>query len=77
MHALSRSGRVFAGAAVAVLGLSVGAAAATTSKPDTTRFRMFPQTSFVNCMKPSPDAPTPASRWRSTVTIRTTPRPSS
>jgi hypothetical protein len=59
MHAPSRSGRVFAGAAVAVLGLSVGTAAAMTSKPDTTSFRMFPQTSLVNCMKPSPGAPAP------------------
>ncbi len=59
MHALSRPGRVFAGVAAAVLGLSVGIAAAATSKPDEIRFRMFPQAAFVDCMKPSPDAPTP------------------
>ncbi|MGZ6976410.1 MAG: hypothetical protein ACXVKQ_20930, partial [Acidimicrobiia bacterium] len=60
MHVLSRPARVFAGVAVAVLGLSVGAAAAAMSKPETTTFRMFPQAAFVDCMKPSPNAPTPS-----------------
>ena len=59
MHAPSRSGRIFAGVAVAVLGLSVGTAAAITSKPQTTRFQLFPQTSLVNCLVPRPGAPTP------------------
>ena len=38
---------------------SLGVAAAATSKPDETTFRMFPQTSRLNCMKPSPGARTP------------------
>src|SRR5262245_27214336 len=56
---LSFPARILAGVAAAAFAGSVGMAAATTSKPDSTTFRMFPQTAFVKCMKPSPSAPTP------------------
>jgi hypothetical protein len=62
MPARSMRSRVLAGvAAVAAVGTvgSLGVASAATSKPDETTFGMFPQTSLLNCMKPSPGARTP------------------
>jgi hypothetical protein len=51
--------RALAGVAAAIFAGSVGMAAATTSKLDHTTFSMFPQSSLLNCVKPSPDAPAP------------------
>jgi hypothetical protein len=51
--------RIVAGVAAAVFAGSVGMAAATTSKPDSTTFRMFPQNAFTKCLKPNPYAPSP------------------
>jgi hypothetical protein len=58
MHAVGWSARVVAAAAVAVFAGSA-AVGAMSSKPHETTFAMFPQTSLLNCMKPSPDAPNP------------------
>src|SRR5262245_53559063 len=58
MHAIRWSTRVIAGAAIAVLAGSA-AVGAVSSKPAETTFSLFPQTSLLNCLKPSPDAPTP------------------
>ena len=49
--------RVLAGVAIAVTAASMGVAAAASSKPDQTTFRMFPQTSLLNCLKPHPNSP--------------------
>ena len=59
MLAASLRIRALAGVAAAVFAGSIGMASATTSKPDQTTFRMFPQSSLLNCLKPSPDAPNP------------------
>ena len=59
MLAASLRIRALAGVAAAVFAGSVGMAAATTSKPDQTTFRMFPQSSLLNCLKPDPYAPAP------------------
>jgi len=67
MHASSfrrvsrRTKIVAALAAVAFVGVgSAGMAAANVrSKPKSTTFSMFPQTSLVNCLKPTPASPTP------------------
>jgi hypothetical protein len=55
--------RAFAGVAAAVVAGSMGAAAsAATSKPSSTTFAMFPQTSLLNCLTPTPGAPAPQVR---------------
>jgi len=59
MHALSFGTRVLAGAAAIAFAGSMGIAAAANGKPAHTSFQLFPQTSLINCLKPSPDAPTP------------------
>ena len=59
MYALSNRARVFAAAATLVFAGSMGLASATTSKPDKTTFRMFPQGAFLDCLRPSPHARTP------------------
>jgi hypothetical protein len=59
MHAPSLRTRVLAGVAAAAFAGSIGVAAASSSKPRHTTFAMFPQTQFVNCLKPSPSSPTP------------------
>jgi hypothetical protein len=59
MHVFPRRARVLAGVAIAVFAGSVGMAAAATSKPDQTTFRMFPQGTLLNCLKPNPKAPSP------------------
>jgi hypothetical protein len=51
--------RVCAGAAVAAFVITAGVAAASTSKPRQTSFRLFPQTAFLDCVKPYSGAPTP------------------
>jgi hypothetical protein len=62
MSALALRARLLVGiAAAAVIG-STAAAAATTSKVESTTFQMFPQTSLINCLTPSPGAPTPQVR---------------
>ena len=62
MPAISLRARVFAGVAAAAVIGSTAAAVASTSKVDSTTFQMFPQTSLVNCVTPSPGAPTPQVR---------------
>jgi hypothetical protein len=59
MRSLPLTVRVCAGAAVAAFVISAGVAAASTSKPRQTTFRMFPQAAFLNCVKPSANSPTP------------------
>jgi hypothetical protein len=59
VRSISLGVRIFAGAAVAAFAVSAGVAAASTSKPRQTTFRMFPQAAFLDCVKPSPGAPTP------------------
>ncbi len=58
MHAIGWSARVVAGAAIAVFAGSA-AVGAVSSKPQETTFSLFPQSSLLNCLKPSPDAPNP------------------
>jgi hypothetical protein len=58
MHTVGWSARVLASAAIAVLAGSA-AVGALSSKPRETSFSLFPQTSLLNCLKPSPDAPNP------------------
>jgi hypothetical protein len=53
--------RVFAGAAAAALAATIGVAAGA-GKPAQTSFALFPQTALINCLKPTPDAPTPEVR---------------
>jgi len=62
MRALPTRARLFAGVAAFVFAGSMGMAAAATSKPDNTTFRMFPQNAQINCLKPSAGAPTPQVR---------------
>jgi hypothetical protein len=57
--------RVLAGVAIAVTAGSMGVAAAASSKPDQTTFRMFPQTTLLNCVKPHANSPRP----KVTVTV--------
>ena len=64
MHAISFGARVLAGAAAVVFAGSMGVAAAANSKPHSTSFQLFPQTAEINCLKPSPAAPTPEVRVR-------------
>jgi hypothetical protein len=59
MLAASLRIRALAGVAAAVFAGSIGMASAMTSKPDQTTFRMFPQSSLLNCLKPSPDSRAP------------------
>jgi hypothetical protein len=59
MHAISLGSRLAAGAAALVVAGSMGMAAAANSKPQQTDFRLFPQNALINCLKPSPNAPTP------------------
>jgi hypothetical protein len=59
MRSIPLAIRVGAGVAVAAFAISAGVAAASTSKPRQTTFRMFPQTAFLDCVKPSKGAPTP------------------
>jgi hypothetical protein len=59
MFRVSLRARVLAGVAVAVLAGSTAVAAGAMSKPDQTTFSMFPQTSQLNCLKPSPTSPDP------------------
>jgi len=54
--------RALTAVAIAAFAGSVAAAAGATSKPNETSFAMFPQTSFLNCLKPNPEAPTPEVR---------------
>ena len=55
MHSISFRTRVLAAVAVAVcLAGSAGIAMAASSKPEQTKFSMFPQPAFVNCVKPNP-----------------------
>ena len=58
MQAAGWTARVVAGAAIAIFAGSA-AVGAVTSKPAETTFRLFPQSSLLNCLKPSPDAPNP------------------
>jgi hypothetical protein len=58
MHAIGWSARVVVGAAIAVLAGSA-AVGAVSSKPQETTFSLFPQSSLLKCLKPSPDAPNP------------------
>jgi hypothetical protein len=58
MHAIGWSARVVVGAAIAVLAGSAAVGAAS-SKPRETTFSLFPQSSLLKCLKPSPDAPNP------------------
>jgi hypothetical protein len=58
MHAIGWSARVVAAAAVAVFAGSA-AVGAVGSKPRDTTFSLFPQSSLLNCLKPSPDSPNP------------------
>src|SRR5262249_34910458 len=58
MHAIGWSARVLAGAAIAVLAGSA-AVGAVSSKPHETSFSLFPQTSLLNCLKPTPNSPNP------------------
>src|SRR5690242_3917346 len=62
MRAISLRTRLGAGAAAVAFVGSMGVAAAATSKPDQTSFRMFPQNALINCLKPSTGAPTPEVR---------------
>src|SRR6478609_7381140 len=65
MHAPSRRARLLTGvAATAILGVT-GIASAATTKVEHTTFPMFPQSTLLNCLKPSPGAPTP----QATVTV--------
>jgi hypothetical protein len=59
MHRFSRRARVLTGVAASALVISVGVAAAATNKPKETSFPLFPQTSFLDCVKPYPGAPAP------------------
>lgn len=59
MNSVSFRARLCAGIAAAVFVATAGVAAATSSKPDKTSFPLFPQTSLLDCLKPSPDAPLP------------------
>jgi hypothetical protein len=59
MHAISLGSRLAAGAAALVFAGSMGLAAAANTKPQHADFPMFPQNSLINCLKPSPSAPTP------------------
>jgi hypothetical protein len=68
MFALSLRGRVVAGILAAVSAGSIGMAAAGTAKPRQTTFEMFPQTNFLNCVKPTADAPPP----KVSVTVKRT-----
>jgi hypothetical protein len=58
MHSISLRARVFAGLAVAVFAGTAGVAAAS-YKTQQTSFPMFPQVSFLDCVKPYPGARTP------------------
>ena len=58
MHSISLRARVVAGIAVAVLAATAGVAAAS-GKPNHTSFPMFPQASFLDCVKPNSGAPAP------------------
>ena len=61
MLAISPRARVFAGVAALALFSSIGIAAAANAnaKVSDKQFAMFPQQSFLNCMKPNPNSPTP------------------
>jgi len=59
MLAASLRIRALAGVAAAVFAGSIGIASAATSKPDQTTFRMFPQSSLLDCLKPSSSSPSP------------------
>jgi hypothetical protein len=59
MHPFALPVRVLAGAAIAIFAGSAAVGAATTSKPQETTFHLFPQSSLLKCLKPSPDAPNP------------------
>ena len=61
MRAIPFGARLSAAAVALAFAGSMGIAAAA-SKPDHTDFRMFPQTAQLNCLKPSPGAPTPEVR---------------
>lgn len=58
MHRIPFVARALAGAAIVVIAGSVAVGAAT-SKPEHTSFSLFPQSSFLDCVKPGPDAPAP------------------
>jgi len=60
MRSISLRTRVLAAVAVAVsLAGSAGIAVAATSKTEHTKFSMFAQPAFVNCVKPRLNSPTP------------------
>jgi hypothetical protein len=59
VHAASVRTRVLAGVAALVLFSSIGIAAAASGKTSYTQFSMFPQQSFINCLKPHPNSPAP------------------
>jgi hypothetical protein len=59
MFAFSRRSRLLAGIAIVAFAGTAGMAAAATSKPSESTFRLFPQTSLLNCLKPRGSAPTP------------------
>jgi hypothetical protein len=65
MFATSLGIRLFAGVAAAVVAGSVGVAAAAPAKLPSKSFSMFPQTTLLNCLAPSPGAPNPVA----TVTV--------
>jgi hypothetical protein len=62
MRAIPFGTRLFAGAAAVAFVGSMGMAAAASSKPEQTNFRMFPQNALINCLKRSPGASTPEVR---------------
>jgi hypothetical protein len=59
MHLFSVGARVLVGVAAATLAGSFGVAAATSSKPNETRFAMFAQSAQLPCLRPNPYAPDP------------------
>jgi hypothetical protein len=59
MHLFSTGTRIVAGAAVALFAGSIAVAGAANTKPNETRFSMFPQSAELACLRPSPTAPDP------------------
>jgi hypothetical protein len=59
MHKPSRRARLVAAAAATTVFGVAGIAAAATTKVEETTFPLFPQSTLLNCLKPSRGAPTP------------------
>ena len=66
MFATSLRVRLLAGAAIALIASTSAVAAYASYKPSETTFSMFPQSSLLKCLKPTPDAPDPTV----TVTVK-------